>query len=199
MNESADTEEPLSGRDRLLDNVIVHLMEVGISDQSVRQIASAVDSSHRMLLYHFENKAGLISDAIAEIRRREVRAFHERLDSLGGSNAEKALQLFWEHNTSKGMEKYFRLLFEYWGLALRAPSEYGGLLGGIVSSWSEELTVIFADSGLQPERARATARLVVSTLRGLLLDLLTTGEFDEVDAAWAELSTMVLAGLGEVS
>lgn len=196
MNARTESDAPQSGRDRLLDTVIVHLMEVGISDQSLRQIASAVDTSHRMLLYHFGSKSGLISDAIAEIRRREIRTFQERLEALGGRNPEKALRLFWEHNTGVGMEKYFRLLFEYWGIALRAPSDYGGLLEGIVSGWSEELSDIFATSGLQPAEAQATARLVVSTLRGLLLDLLTTGELEAVDAAWTELSAMVLARLG---
>ena len=45
--------EALSAKERLLDAVIEHFTADGLADQSLRRIAEAVGSSHRMLLYHF--------------------------------------------------------------------------------------------------------------------------------------------------
>jgi hypothetical protein len=49
--------------------------------------------------------------------------------------------------------------------------------------------------GVPPEDARSTARLGVAVTRGLLLDLLATGDRAGVDAAMARFTTMFEASL----
>jgi hypothetical protein len=50
-------------------------------------------------------------------------------------------------------------------------------------------------AGIDPETARAAARLWVAVGRGLLLDVLATGDNDEVDAAMRFFADMMLATL----
>ena len=40
-------------RTRLLDAAVAHAMVYGIADLSLRELAAAIGTSHRMLLYHF--------------------------------------------------------------------------------------------------------------------------------------------------
>src|SRR5262249_4478203 len=47
-------------RDRLLGAAVRHAMDWGIADLSLRQLAAAIGTSHRMLLYHFGSREGLL-------------------------------------------------------------------------------------------------------------------------------------------
>jgi hypothetical protein len=57
------------------------------------------------------------------------------------------------------------------------------LLDGIVESWLEPATEINVVLGVPRELARTHARLGVAVTRGLLLDLVATGDVAAVDAA----------------
>src|SRR5437764_683350 len=57
------------------------------------------------------------------------------------------------------------------------------LRDGIVDLWVEPLTRIGVAQGRPEAEARAEARLGVAVTRGLLLDLLATGDREGVDAA----------------
>ena len=59
---------------RLLDAAIDHSGRNGIGDTSLRGIAEAVGTSHRMLIYHFGSREGLLAEVT-----REPRAGLERL------------------------------------------------------------------------------------------------------------------------
>ncbi|WP_415394274.1 TetR/AcrR family transcriptional regulator (plasmid) [Rhodococcus globerulus] len=183
MVKEAGTSAAPTGRDNLLDAVIQLLLDDGISNKSQRQIAADIATSHRMLRYHFGDLRDMISAAVAEIRRRETEAFDELLERCVKLDTRSALELFWEHNSGPELRKYFRLLFEYWGIALSDREHFQGLLSGIVSTWTDRLTPILERNGAAGD-ARTSARLAVGALRGLLLDLVTTDDFDEVNAAF---------------
>ena len=51
--------EAVAPRQRLLDAVVTYFTEEGLADESLRRIAEAIGTSHRMLLYHFGSKDGL--------------------------------------------------------------------------------------------------------------------------------------------
>jgi hypothetical protein len=69
-------------------------------------------------------------------------------------------------------EPFFRFFFEAYGLALRSPDEYASFLKRVVSDWIDPRTPV-------------EATLELALLRGLLLDLLTTGDRDRVEQAVA--------------
>ena len=54
-NEAPDT----SPRERLLAKAVDHVAAHGVADLSLRALAAALGTSHRMLLYHFGSKEQL--------------------------------------------------------------------------------------------------------------------------------------------
>ncbi|OLT20781.1 hypothetical protein BJF78_35150 [Pseudonocardia sp. CNS-139] len=64
----------------------------------------------------------------------------------------------------------------------------------MVTDWLEPLAALTVQSGVPPEQARAHARLRLAVARGLLLDLLATGDVDGVRAA-AEVHAAAYRGL----
>ena len=52
-------------RDDLLGRILVDVATNGLGERSLRDIATAVGSSHRMLLYHFGSRAGLVEAIVA--------------------------------------------------------------------------------------------------------------------------------------
>ncbi len=57
---------PTKGRVRqqLLQSVMEHLEAEGLGAASLRQIAAAVATSHRMLVYHFGSKEALLVEVV---------------------------------------------------------------------------------------------------------------------------------------
>ena len=59
-----------TARERLLESVIRHFAADGLADQSLRRIAEAIGTSHRMLLYHFGSKDGLLLEVVRAVEAR---------------------------------------------------------------------------------------------------------------------------------
>lgn len=81
------------------------------------------------------------------------------------------------------------------GLALRDPVTYAGYLDGVVSDWVDTLEALLVRDGVAQPRARALATLLFAAARGLLLDLLSTGDRPRVEAAFAALEGEVARAL----
>jgi AcrR family transcriptional regulator len=165
-----------NSRQRLLDAVIAHVAEHGISDLSLRELAAAVGTSHRMLIHHFGGKDGLRVAVVHEVEARQRATALEIDPSLP---LDEAMRAFWRHISAPDLWGNERLFFELYGQALQGRTTE--FLDGIVDSWVEPAAQLLAAYGV--ENARAVARLGVAVTRGLLLDLLATGDREAVDAA----------------
>ena len=66
--------------------------------------------------------------------------------------------------------------FELYAYALRGRPGTEGFLEGIVESWVTPIADALVKAGADERTARADARLGVAVARGLLLDLLATGD-----------------------
>lgn len=55
-----------TARQRLLDAAIEYTAEHGISDLSLRSLAAAPGTSHRMLIFHFGSREGLWGARVVE-------------------------------------------------------------------------------------------------------------------------------------
>ena len=92
----------------------------------------------------------------------------------------------WRWISARRNERFLRLFFEVYGLALQDPSRFPGFLEGVVADWLPLVESALRGGGVAPDRARALAPLVVAVERGLLLDLLATGERRRVNRAHRE-------------
>lgn len=153
----------------LLDRAVQYAIEHGLSDLTLRPLADALGIMPNTLVHHFGSKEELLSAILNGVRERlqgMVRAELER--DPGG----EPLQVVWRWSSSPERLKFFRSFFEAYGLALRQPERYAPFLQRVIGDWL-----------ITDDTPRATLELAV--LRGLLLDLLTTGERERVEQAFA--------------
>jgi hypothetical protein len=107
----------------------------------------------------------------------------------------EALRAWWQHISDPALWPNERLFFEIYGQALQGRPGTTELLDGIVDAWLEPAATALAAYGIA--EGRAVARLGIAVTRGLLLDLLATGNRAAVDAAMdAYIALLTAAGSG---
>lgn len=175
-------EEAPTAREKLLRAAVEYVAAHGISDLSLRQLAAALGTSHRMLVYHFGSKEGLLVAVVREVERQQRAALAELGTDPDLPPIEQGRRL-WRRLTDPALGPYERLFFEVYGQALQGRPHTTALLDGIVETWLGPLTELNLRYGMPEHEARASARLGVAVARGLLLDLLATGDKRGVDEA----------------
>ena len=172
----------MSARERLLAAAMEHLARHGVGDLSLRGLAAALGTSHRMLIYHFGSREGLLIEVIRAVEEQQRAATAAALRAPGESPAD-AMRRLWRRVADPALWPNERLFFEVYAQALQGSPHARPLLDGIVDDWVEPLAAMLAELGRPEADARAEARLGVAVVRGLLLDLLATGDREAVDAA----------------
>ena len=165
-------------RERLLAAAVRHALDAGIADLSLRQLAAAIGTSHRMLLYHFGSREGLLVAVTQAVEEQQRAAL------LGSGTTPQDARRSWEHLSDPKMWPQERLFFELYAYALRGRPGTEGFLDGIVESWVAPVAAALVEAGADERTARADARLAVAVVRGLLLDLLATGDRAGVTEAY---------------
>jgi AcrR family transcriptional regulator len=169
-------------RERLLAAVLAYVSEHGVSDLRLREVAAAVGTSHRMLIYHFGSREGLMVAIVRAVEAAQ-QAFLAELAADPSVSEADAIRLMWRRLAEPALWPNERLFFEIYALALQGRPGTAGLLDDVVSAWVEPAAAWAMGHGRSTEAARADARLGVAVMRGLLLDLLATGDRAAVDAA----------------
>jgi AcrR family transcriptional regulator len=173
-------------RQRLLDAVLAELDHHGLGDRSLRDIAEAVGTSHRMLIHHFGSREGLLVAIVETVEAREREraiALHPTQTQMGRANA---IRDAWKHFALQAQAGRERLFFECYSRALQGEAPFNQMLPGAVDAWVDALASLEMELGASSRDARARARLYIALVRGLLLDLLAThdrkGTADALDA-----------------
>jgi AcrR family transcriptional regulator len=166
----------------LLTAATAHLAEHGLGGATLRSIASAIGTSHRMLIYHFGSRDGLLLAIVRSVEDEQRAAMAELAADSGASVAELTRRM-WQRVADPRLRPHERLFFELYGRALQGDPGAAPMLQWVVPAWLDQLTELLSARGMPADRARATARLGLATVRGLLLDLLATGDRADADAA----------------
>jgi AcrR family transcriptional regulator len=161
----------LERRNALLGAVVEAVAEQGIGDRSLRDIAAAVGTSHRMLLHHFGSRDDLLLSIVEEVERRQMAV----LDDLPKDPAE-GFAAMWSDVRRPELRPFERLFFECYARGAQGEQPFAGMVPDAVNSWLERVA---AGGGIDP----AVARLGLAVIRGLLLDLVATEDEAGVDAA----------------
>jgi AcrR family transcriptional regulator len=172
------TEAP--ARDQLLGRVLTYAAAEGIAGRSLREIAQGVGTSHRMLLYHFGSREGLLAAIVAAIEAQQ-RAVLAEISQGAGSPREVMLGL-WEQLTRPELLPFVRLFFEVFGLVAQGTPGTEGLRETLTGPWLADAAAVSEQLGVQSSRAEF--RLGIAVSRGLLLDLVAGAPLAEVDAAY---------------
>ncbi len=169
-------------RQHVLERAIEHVAEHGFGDLSLRGLAAALGTSHRMLIHYFGSKEGLWVEIVRAVEHRQ-RALLAGLLPDPDQPVGEAMRAWWRHISDPSLWPNERLFFELYGQALQGRAHTTDLLDGIVDDWVDPVAELSVARGMPAETARAHARLGVAVVRGLLLDLLATGDRAGVDAA----------------
>lgn len=183
------TDTPTAPRERLLAAVVEHFAEHGIGDTSLRAIAEAAGTSHRMLIYHFGSREGLLVEVTraVEARQRDVMmsTYDTDLPPL------EAAALYWER-TVEATLRYGPLFFELTAHAMQGKEHAEALRTELIGAWLPSVTELCRAIGISEDQAETHARLALGAARGLLLDLLVTGEREQVTQAADLLNRLLL-------
>ncbi|MFH9968409.1 TetR/AcrR family transcriptional regulator [Streptomyces mirabilis] len=169
-------------RAQLVNAAVDYVAAHGITDLSLRGLGAAIGVSHRMLIHYFGSKEHLLVEIVRTSEQRQ-RDLLSQLRLEPGLSPEDAARLLWQQLTDPRLAGQERLFFEIYGHALRGRPEAAPLLEGLVNDWLEPLVAAEVAAGADPAMARNRARLGLATVRGLLLDLLATGDRAGVNAA----------------
>ncbi len=188
----------------LLDAVVGELATHGVGDLSLRSLATAIGTSHRMLIYHFGSKDDLLVAVVEAVEARQRVVLAELAVELDGLDPEdrsraagaRVSRRFWRRLADPDLWPFERLFFELYGLALGGHHPFVGFLDDIVESWLAPTTELGVRIGLTRRQARDEARLGLAVTRGLLLDLLATGDRRGVDRAMARFFDLWVAADG---
>src|SRR3954466_8231204 len=172
----------VNAREKLLDAAIDHIAQRGISDLSLRELAAAVGSSHRMLIHHFGGREGVLVAVVQAVEQAQRDGLADVIPDPAMPLGE-AMRAWWRHISAERLWPNERLFYELYGQALQGRPGTVELLDGIVDAWLEPAAPGFIAYGVSREEALAQARLGIAISRGLLLDLLATEEREAVDAA----------------
>jgi AcrR family transcriptional regulator len=155
-------------REELLSRIVADVAHHGVGDRSLRDLAAAIGSSHRMLLYHFGSRARLVEAVVenVEARQRTLMSSHQRLDATAT----------WDRVSSAASRPFVLLFFE--ALALRGRS---GRTVELTQPWIDDVMAAAAATGHTVDPL--LARLAVAVVRGLLIDVVAGGDPQQARAA----------------
>lgn len=169
-------------RQAVLDAVVDHLLEHGLSEISLRPLAAAVGGTPKLLLHHFGSKEQLLAEAIRTVDERR-RTMFEALLEEGAAPQEVALRGWEVSVTAQGLA-FERFRLHVLALALEQPALYGDFLASYNDDSLELFELGLAIDGVADDHDRKMAATVArAVLRGLHLDLMASGDGARVEAA----------------
>jgi AcrR family transcriptional regulator len=160
-------------RQELLDALVDAFASGGIGGRSLREVAAAVGTSHRMLLHHFGSRDELLLAIVEEVERRQTTMLADLPDEPAS-----AFAAMWADLRRPELRPFERLFFECYARGAQGEEPFTRLLPAAIGGW---LAAVDEQSGATVEPA--LARLGLAVTRGLLLDLVATDDERGVDAA----------------
>ncbi len=173
---------PDEGRRReLLDALVDAFARGGIGGRSLREVAEAVGTSHRMLLHHFGSREELLLAIVEEVERRQRQTVPDLPTDPAGAQA-----AMWADVRRPELWPAERLFFECYARGAQGEEPFARMLPAAVEDW-----LAGVDDHTGGAADPALVRLGLAVTRGLLLDLVATGDADGVDAAAARFSDLL--------
>lgn len=170
-------------RAELLAGVVEYIAQYGLGALSLRPLAAALGTSSRMLIHYFGTKEQMLILALEAQRPRiaawladvqDARTLCERLRESTGDLTDQSVR-------SVGV------VLQVLAAASVPDSPFADYAVDAVRVLVTALTEVLHRFDPPVADAEATATLLISAMRGLVLDRLVTGDVDRVDRASRQL------------
>jgi AcrR family transcriptional regulator len=171
-------------RRELLAKITDDVAENGLVDFSLRRAARAAGTTHKVLLYHFEGAEDLLRQVVFTLRERRI---GNALTAVAGTPATLTdrVRAAWQSLRDEESELR-RVLDQAMGLAMYDPGRYAALGRGASQQYLPTL-VSFCPAQWPEQRKFEVASMILATLRGFLVDLLTSSDGDGAAAGFEAL------------
>lgn len=172
-------------RARILDACADHALAHGLPER-LEPLAEASGTSTRMLIYHFGTRDALLRETLGEARRRQRELYGALLAPRPDEPYVTTLRQAWRTMTGPAGQPYLRMF----GKLRDADGQrlWPCFRREATTDWLEPL-----EDGLRSMGRPELSTLVLAVIRGLILDLESTGDAERAGQAFEEFLT-VLAG-----
>jgi AcrR family transcriptional regulator len=173
-------------RGELLEAAGEYVLENGVASLSLRRVADAVGVSHVTLQHHFGNKEQLVGEIVEHLLERTLIPQGVYSDGTpdSGLDLPTRWRAMWAHLTSPPGQRDIRLFVEVVGQSQFEGADYAPAVKRSINHRLDLIAANVIALGCPEEDARGFATLTLATLRGLLVDLLATGERQRLDEAF---------------
>jgi AcrR family transcriptional regulator len=172
-------------RAELVAQIAAHMLAEGLGETSLRDIAKAVSTSDRMLLYYFKDKTDLLETVLTDIAQQLASLLDAWRSDEGPQPYVQLFAEMWAAIQRPTALPYVKLWIELSAAAVREREPEGRAASQIADlflSWTESR--LAARPGIS---RRHQATLLLGTIDGLAL-LLAVGKGKEANQAAALLS-----------
>jgi AcrR family transcriptional regulator len=170
-------------RRELLDRVADDLAANGLVDFSLRRAARAAGTTHKVLLYYFDGPDDLLIQAILTLRDRRI----DRGLAAVARDPDRPLSIRVRDLWPALVVEEGHVLDQAIGLSMYDPARYAALGRGASQQYLPALLSLLPETWTERRRLEV-AELILGALRGFLIDRLTSGSTDGVDAGLDALS-----------
>lgn len=154
-------------RERVTGRLAAHLLETGLTQASLRQLARAAGVSDRMLLYYFADKTEVLSAATARIAAQTVEGLAEALPEGTRMLPRELVILAAQLTAGPQMRRFMRLWVEMIAAAAKGEEPFVTISGQVMASFKQWLAVrLDVPAGTD---AAATASVIIALIDGLAL------------------------------
>ena len=183
---SAGTPRGEARRQELLSRVSDDLAVNGLVDFSLRRAARAAGTTHKVLLYHFNGADDLLRQAILQLRERRIATALAATQEPAARTLADRVRAVW----SALAGEQSRVLDQAIGLTMYDPARYAEL-GRTASERYLPGLLQLCPANWDERRQLEVAHMIMATLRGFIVEWLTSGDMAGVEAGLEALARAV--------
>lgn len=183
---SAGTPRGEARRQDLLSRVSDDLAANGLVDFSLRRAARAAGTTHKVLLYHFDGADDLLRQAILQLRERRIATALAATQEPAARTLADRVRAVW----SALAGEQSRVLDQAIGLTMYDPARYAEL-GRTASERYLPGLLQLCPPDWDERRRLEVAQMIMATLRGFIVEWLTSGDMAGVEAGLEALARAV--------
>ena len=169
-------------RGEILRAATEHALDHGLAGLSLRKVAQTVGVSHATLVHHFSTKDELVAEIVDLVLARSL-----ALPDLADDDP-APLETIWRRATSDDGRRHVRLFTAITGHAMHDNPTLRDAVARSMKQRTSLLAAGLVRHGCPEAEATVLATSLLSTLRGLLADLLITGDDQRVREAFDDLA-----------
>jgi AcrR family transcriptional regulator len=166
-------------REDLLEKAIAYFVAHGVGDTSLRTLAAEIGTSHRMLIYHFGSREGLLTAIVSSFWHGQQAVLDQLTGADPGDPRGNAWRM-WEVMVEGSA--ITPLVFELSAPAMQEAPWTASFREG-TAAWVRQISAHLVAYGEPPARAEALARAAMAVVRGALWELAITGDRAAADLA----------------